>query len=76
MFSDDILIFAGTKDELVERASIVLERLRKHNITVNPEKVKMGLTTLQLLQLQAQSDHNPPNSQQDGCDHTWSCSDS
>ena len=39
IYLDDILIFAETKDELVKRTSIVLERLKKHNITVNPEKV-------------------------------------
>ena len=47
IYLDDILIFAETKDELVERTLIVLERLRKHNITVNPEKVKMGLTEVE-----------------------------
>ena len=29
IYLDDILIFAETKDELIERTSIVLERLRK-----------------------------------------------
>ena len=47
VYLDDILIFAETKDELVERAAIILERLKKHNITVNPEKVKMGLTEVE-----------------------------
>ena len=31
---------------MVERTAIVLERL-KHNVTVNPEKVKMGLTEVE-----------------------------
>ena len=47
IYLDDILIFADTKDELVERTLIVLEILKKHNITVNPEKVKMGLTEVE-----------------------------
>ena len=47
IYLDDILIFAETKEELVENTTIVLERLRKHNITVNPEKVKMGLTEIE-----------------------------
>ena len=42
IYLDDILIFAETKDELVINTNIVLERLKKYNITVNPEKVKMG----------------------------------
>ena len=47
IYLDDILVFAETKEELVENTTIVLERLRKHNITVNPEKVKMGLTEVE-----------------------------
>ena len=47
IYLDDILIFAETKEELITNTEIVLERLRKHNITVNPEKVKMGLTEVE-----------------------------
>ena len=47
IYLDDILIFAQTKEELITNTEIVLERLRKHNITVNPEKVKMGLTEVE-----------------------------
>ena len=47
IYLDDILVFAETKEELVENTTIVLERLRGHNITVNPEKVKMGLTEVE-----------------------------
>ena len=47
IYLDDILIFAETKDELVMNTNIVLERLKKYNITVNPEKVKIGLTEVE-----------------------------
>ena len=47
IYLDDILIFAETKDELVINTNIVLERLKKYNITVNPEKVKMGFTEVE-----------------------------
>ena len=47
IYLDDILIFAETKEELVANTNTVLERLRKYNITVNPEKVKMGLTEVE-----------------------------
>ena len=47
IYLDDILVFAETKEELVQNTTIVLERLRKHKITVNPEKVKMGLTEVE-----------------------------
>ena len=49
MYLDDILIFAETKDELVMNTNIVLERLKKYNITVNPQKVKMGLTEVEYI---------------------------
>ena len=49
IYLDDILIFAETKDELVMNTNIVLERLKKYNITVNPQKVKMGLTEVEYI---------------------------
>jgi len=47
LYLDDILIFAQTEEELIQNIILVLEILRKHNITVNPEKVQMGLTEVE-----------------------------
>ena len=44
IYLDDILIFAKTKEELITNTERVLERFRKHNVTVNPEKVKISVT--------------------------------
>ena len=49
IYLDDILIFAQTKEELITNTEITLERLRKYNITINPEKVKMGLTEVEFV---------------------------
>ena len=44
IYLDDILIFAKTKEELITNTERVLERFGKHNVTVNPEKVKISVT--------------------------------
>lgn len=44
IYLDDILIFTKTKEELITNTERVLERFRKHNVTVNPEKVKISVT--------------------------------
>ena len=47
IYLDDILIFAKTKEELITNTERVLERFRKHNVTVNPEKVKISVTEVE-----------------------------
>ncbi len=44
IYLDDILIFTKTKEELITNTERVLERFRKHYLTVNPEKVKISVT--------------------------------
>ena len=43
LYLDDILVHATTEDELLNRLRTVFERLRKHRITLNPEKCEFGL---------------------------------
>ena len=43
IYLDDILVHGATEDELIHRLRTVFERLRKHNITLNPEKCEFGL---------------------------------
>ena len=43
LFIDDIVVFGSSFDEYLARLEQVLERLRQHNITLNPTKCKFGL---------------------------------
>jgi NDP-sugar pyrophosphorylase family protein len=40
IYMDDILIHARTKEDLEKRTKRVLERLKKHNLYLKPEKCK------------------------------------
>ena len=44
LYLDDVIIFADTEDQLVERFQQVLQRFEEHNIYINPSKCKMGLS--------------------------------
>ena len=39
---DDILVWAETEEELMERTRIVLSRCKKHNITISRKKLELG----------------------------------
>jgi hypothetical protein len=43
VYLDDIIVFAQTKDEILDRLEEVFKRLRKHKLTVNPDKCHFGL---------------------------------
>ena len=43
LYIDDCIIFASSEDELVDRVDKFLTRVIEHNITVNPDKTRMGL---------------------------------
>jgi hypothetical protein len=43
VYLDDIIVYGRTKEEFIERLTQVFERLRKHNITLNPDKVTLGV---------------------------------
>jgi hypothetical protein len=44
LYLDDLIIYARSEDELIEKFIIILERFRKFNITINPEKSELGVT--------------------------------
>ena len=43
VYMDDIITLADTIDELLQRVEVILIRLKSFGVTVNPEKVKIGL---------------------------------
>jgi uncharacterized protein YaiI (UPF0178 family) len=43
LYLDDVIVYGNTKDEFVERLTQVFERFRTHNITLNPDKVTLGV---------------------------------
>ena len=46
-YLDDILVYGETKEELSKNLQIVIARLKKFKMTVNPEKVKIHLTEVE-----------------------------
>ena len=47
VYLDDIIVFAETEDELLVNLEKVFKRLEEYNITLNPEKVKIGLRSVE-----------------------------
>ena len=47
VYLDDIIVWGKTKDEYVTNVRKVLERLRKHKLTANPRKTKLGLEKIE-----------------------------
>ena len=47
IYIDDIITWADDADSLVANLRRILERLREKNITVNPEKCKLGLSEIE-----------------------------
>ncbi len=46
IYIDDILIYANSAQELIERTEIVFQRLGEHNVAVNPDKSYFGLCVI------------------------------
>jgi hypothetical protein len=47
LYLDDLLVHASTFPEFMSRLRKVLERLEKHNITLNPTKCEFGLSEVE-----------------------------
>jgi hypothetical protein len=47
LYLDDIIVFGRTEEEFVHRLSQVFQRFREYNITVNPDKVTLGVTHIE-----------------------------
>jgi hypothetical protein len=49
IYIDDIIIWGATEAEYVRNLRTVFERLRHHNVTINPKKVDLCLTEVEFL---------------------------
>jgi len=49
LYIDDLLVYADTEDEFCKNLDVVLSRLSKHNITVNPDKCELGVPELEFV---------------------------
>ena len=47
VYLDDIIIYGKTKEEFLENLDTVLARLEKFNVSVNPDKCRIGLTSIE-----------------------------
>ena len=47
VYLDDIIVYGETEDEFLENLDKVFSRLEKYNITLNPEKVKIGMPSVE-----------------------------
>ena len=47
IYIDDVIIYAPTEIEFLKRMEQVFQRFRKHKLTFNPEKVRLGLSRVE-----------------------------
>jgi len=47
VYLDDIIIYGASKEEFLENLNTVLTRLEEKNVSVNPSKCKIGLTSIE-----------------------------
>ena len=47
LYIDDIIVYASTEEDFVRNLTAVFERLQSHNITLNPDKCKFGLPSIE-----------------------------
>ena len=47
IYLDDGITWADSIEELIENLKIIFKRLRKHNVTLNPEKCRFGMTEVE-----------------------------
>jgi hypothetical protein len=43
LYIDDVLVFGKTEDEFIENLRTVFQRFRKHRITLNLKKCRLGM---------------------------------
>ena len=49
LYIDDIIVFGNTKAEFLTNVELVFQRLRKHRLTVNPEKCSLGMPEVEFV---------------------------
>ena len=47
LYIDDIIMHAQTEDEFMDNLLEIFKRFRKHNVTLNPDKCKFGLSEIE-----------------------------
>jgi len=47
LYIDDIIIYAATQEELLDRVEQIFERLERFNVKANPKKIVIGLTEIE-----------------------------
>jgi hypothetical protein len=47
VYLDDIIVYGTTEDEFLTNLELVFQRLEMYNITLNPEKVRLGLSSIE-----------------------------
>ena len=47
IYIDDVIVYGSTEEEFIHNLRLVLQRLRDHNIAVNPSKCVFGATEIQ-----------------------------
>ena len=49
VYLDDIIVFGKTEDEFINNLTTIFERLKEFNITINPEKCRIGLSEVEYI---------------------------
>jgi hypothetical protein len=49
LYLDNVLVYATTEDEFIERLGKLFQRFRQHNITLNPKKCAFGMEEVELV---------------------------
>lgn len=47
VYLDDLIVWGNSEDEFMERLEITFTRLTEHNLTLNPDKCKMGVSSVE-----------------------------
>ena len=47
VYMDDIVVYGSTEDEFIGNLRLIFGRLRKHKLTVNPKKTRLGLSSIE-----------------------------
>ena len=49
LYMDDCMVYASTKSEYLKRLEAIFNRFRSKNITLNPDKSRLGLSSVEYL---------------------------
>ena len=49
LYLDDLILYADTEEEIIANFRIVLERFRQYRLKINPDKLKIGLSQIEMV---------------------------